>query len=83
MRGGIGQRYEGGKYEIDTQKRKPRFTEPKKKLENIQCHVGVGSVDGDGGGEVDCPCPSEIHSQNSGMGGGASSAPQREVRRPF
>jgi hypothetical protein len=51
VRGGIGQRYEGGKYEIDTQKRKPRFTEAKKK--NIQCHVGVVSVDGEG----DCPIP--------------------------
>lgn len=35
MRGGIGQRYEGGKYEIDTQKRKPRFTEAKKKTFNV------------------------------------------------
>lgn len=54
MRGGNGQRYEGGKYEIDTQKRKPRFTEAK---ENIQCHVEVRSLDGDGGGEGDCPIP--------------------------
>jgi len=30
---------------------------PKKKIENIQCHVGVVSVDGDGGGEDGCPIP--------------------------